>query len=79
MSKLTDALDALETIESPLKGSKAELDELLECIKELVDIVKNYHDGECCDHSVGICYCGEYSVLDDAEKLLRRHSTQHPN
>lgn len=46
---------------------------LLSCIKDLVDIVKNYHEGECCDHDAGICYCGEYSVLDEAERLLIKY------
>lgn len=47
--------------------------QLVSCIKDLVDIVKNYHKGNCCDHDAGICYCGEYSVLDEAERLLKKH------
>jgi hypothetical protein len=41
-------------------------------MSELVDIIKQYHkDVGPCDHEVGICLCGEYSVLDDALKLLK--------
>lgn len=41
--------------------------DLARVIDDLVEIVKNYHEGEACDHAVGICYCGEYSVLDHAD------------
>lgn len=45
-------------------------EEIVWAITGLVEIIRKYHGGEQCDHDVGICYCGEYSVVDDADRIL---------
>jgi hypothetical protein len=49
--------------------------ELVECIEDLMEIIKLYHEGsgEGCDHSVGICLCGEYASLDHADSLVEKY------
>lgn len=65
---LTEFCKCPQTNESELSG-------LLACIEELIEIIKNYHKEEYCDHDVGICYCGEYSALDNADRLLQEYKT----
>jgi hypothetical protein len=49
--------------------------DLLACLSDLVEIVKSYHeDAGTCDHEVGVCFCGEYSVLENADRLLKQYS-----
>jgi hypothetical protein len=47
--------------------------ELLKSLAKLVAIVEFYHSEEGgCDHSVGICLCGEIADLEEAKELLAR-------
>jgi len=46
-------------------------------IKALVEIVQDYHkDAGGCDHSVGICFCGEYRILDYAEDIINKYESR---
>lgn len=45
--------------------------ELVEACKELIELIREYHkDIGGCDHDVGICLCGEYAILNNAQEII---------
>jgi hypothetical protein len=39
-------------------------------LKECLEVINELRDGETCDHSVGICWCGIFSLVDSIDKIL---------
>ena len=42
----------------------------LDVLEELDGIVREFVEGEVCDHDVGICYCSVFQTLEDSRKVL---------
>ena len=57
----TQAFEAWQAAKAELRAAMIPA---LELLKEYMDSVGG------CDHSVGICMCGEYSVFDDAARAV---------
>ena len=56
-----------------MNAHAARIDRLATSLKKLVALVEMYHSAQGdCDHSVGICICGEKRDLAEAKELLAR-------
>jgi hypothetical protein len=46
--------------------------ELVESLKNVLDALRLYTEGEQCDHDAGICWCGVKQDMDEARKVLAK-------
>lgn len=43
-----------------------------ETVVEMYKLLREFGEGVQCDHSVGICACGLFDVLEDGRKLIEK-------
>lgn len=63
-TKLTTCDEIVNELNKEIVELKSVLREITEVYKELVD------DAGGCDHSVGICWCDDYWLIERANKVL---------
>lgn len=63
-TKLTTCGDFVNELNKEVDELKSILREMTDVYRELVD------DAGGCDHSVGICWCDDYWLIERAEKAL---------
>ena len=71
----TVRMKRIEELENIQRIAQKDYDRLVFCIEDLLEIIKAHNEGEECDHSAGVCYCGEYVSCANADSLIKEFKT----
>lgn len=67
-----DVFDQLTAFRDENITLKAERDDLLALVREMLPELEEYASATGCDHEVGLCACGLNRIVADARALLSR-------
>lgn len=59
------------SLQSYLNESLLRLKRLEEMVPDLVELLEEILKDERCDHDAGICWCGEFRLLEEAKEALK--------